>query len=135
MLKRFSEYLTEQELLCEMAHVGFVGDLEVCVFSREGGNIPHVHVHDAGTLGKEFDACVKLESPEYFSHGSHTDKLNTGDKHRLDRFMNDDPNDGVFRTNYEAAVYMWNKSNPQHKVEIERYDDGRPIIPDYTTLH
>ena len=134
-MKRFSEFLNEKQLLCEMATVGFYDDLEVCVFSREGGNIPHVHVHDTNTIGKQFDCCVKLEYPEYFDHGCHTDKLNSKQRHRLNDFMNADPKDVNFSTNYEIAVFMWNRSNPQHEVELEYYDDGRVIVPDYTTLH
>jgi hypothetical protein len=49
--------------------------------------------------------------------------------------MNEVPAKGVFSTNYEKAVYMWNDNNSNHDVELEYYDDGRVIIPDYSTLH
>lgn len=134
-MKRFSEFLTESELLTEMARVGFLDELEICVYTDDGGNIPHVHIRDVATRGKNFDACVKLEYPEYFEHGSHTDFLNTKQKHQLNDFMNEVPAKGVFRTNYEKAVYMWNDNNSNRDVELEYYDDGRVIIPDYSTLH
>ena len=134
-MKRFSEFLNESELLTEMARVGFLDELEICVYTDDPGNIPHVHIRDVATRGKLFDACVKLEYPEYFDHGCHTDTLNAKQKRQLDEFMNAVPAKGVFKTNYEKAVYMWNDNNSAKDVEFEYYDDGRVIVPDYTTLH
>ena len=135
MMRRFAEFLSESELLTEMARVGFLDDLEICVYTDDGGNIPNVHIRDVATRGRNFDACVKLESPEYFDHGSHTDTLSTKQKQQLNDFMNKAPAKGVFRTNYEKAVYVWNDNNSNRDVEFEYYDDGRVIVPDYSTLH
>ena len=135
MMKRFAKFLSESELLTEMARVGFLDDLEICVYTDDGGNIPNVHIRDVATRGRNFDACVKLESPEYFDHGSHTDTLSTKQKQQLNDFMNKAPAKGVFRTNYEKAVYVWNDNNSNRDVEFEYYDDGRVIVPDYSTLH
>lgn len=134
-MKRFSEFLNESMLLTEMARVGFLDELEICVYTDDPGNVPHVHIRDVDTRGKLFDACVKLEYPEYFDHGCHTDTLNSKQKRKLDDFMNSVPEKGVFKTNYEKAVYMWNDNNSSKDVEFEYYDDGRVIVPDYTTLH
>jgi hypothetical protein len=134
-MKRFSEFLNESQLLTEMARVGFLDKLEICVYTDDPRNVPHVHIRDVATRGKLFDACVKLEYPEYFDHGCHTDTLNSKQKRELDKFMNSAPAKGVFKTNYEKAVYMWNDNNSNKDVEFEYYDDGRVIVPDYTTLH
>ena len=134
-MKRFSEFINESFLINEMARVGQIDDLEVCIYNREGGNVPHVHIRDYATMGREFDACVKLESPEYFDHGCHTDILTTKQKHQLNDFMNSKPKYSAERTNYEFAVSMWNNNGSNRIVELEYYDDGRVIIPDYSTLH
>jgi hypothetical protein len=134
-MKRFSEFLNESQLLTEMDRVGFLDELEICVYTDDPGNVPHVHIRDVATRGKLFDACVKLEYPEYFDHGCHTDTLNSKQKRELDEFMNSAPAKGVFKTNYEKAVYMWNDNNSNKDVGFEYYDDGRVIVPDYTTIH
>ena len=121
-MKRFAEFLNESFLINEIARVGQIDDLEVCIYNREGSNVPHLHIRDYATMGREFDACVKLESPEYFDHGCHTDILSTKQKHQLNDFMNEAPAKGVFRTNYEKAVYMWNDNNSDRDVEFEYYE-------------
>jgi hypothetical protein len=134
-MKRFAEFLNEQFLINEMARVGQIDELEICVYNREAGNVPHIHIRDYATMGKVFDCCVKLEAPEYFDHGCHTDTLTTKQKHQLNDFMNAKPRNGHFDNNYEYAVTLWNDNNSNRDVEIERYDDGRIIVPDYSTLH
>ena len=133
-MKRFSEFITESELLTEMARVGFMSDLQVIVYTDDPGNVPHVHILDK-EIPHRFDCCVKLEYPEYFDHGSHNDHLNASGRHRLNDFMNSKCKDSRYENNYDLAVSMWNLNNSDKTVELERYEDGRIIVPDYSTLH
>jgi hypothetical protein len=50
------ESLNEADMLCEMAEIGRVDDFIVYVWTRDGGEIPHFHVGDAGT----FSALQKI---------------------------------------------------------------------------
>ena len=133
-MKRFSEFVNESKLLTEMARVGFMSDLQVIVYTDDPGNVPHVHIVDK-EIPHRFDCCVKLETPEYFDHGHHQDHLNTSERHKLNEFMNSKCKDSRYENNYDLAVSMWNLNNSDKTVQLERYDDGRIIVPDYSTLH
>ena len=111
---------------------------EVLVWSKDGGNEPHVHVVDENTGGREFSACIKLTSPEYFSHGDkYEDTLNSRQKKAFVEFMKEKISESrVVKpvTNYEYCCYLWNKNNSNVSVEVQYDENDNPIIPDYTQL-
>lgn len=112
---------------------------EVLVYSKDGGNEPHIHVVDENTDGDEFNACIKLTSPEYFPHGGkYTDTLNSRQKRAFVNFINSiDPDSkdlGKERTVYEVCCWLWNKNNSNLKVKVQYDENNNPIIPDYSQL-
>ena len=59
-IKNFSEFVNDgtlsektfeinDEMLMEMATIGYVGKFKIIVWSNEGGNIPHFHIVDTST--------------------------------------------------------------------------------------
>lgn len=88
--KSVKQLLERRELLDEMARVGYMGEkkeFEIYVRTDDPGRIPHFHVRDSSTQGKEFEACVELKTNRYFSHGKYNDKLNTSQRKQLAQFM------------------------------------------------
>ena len=130
----FNEFMNEKELLLEMARIGYADNLEIYVLTDDPGFIPHIHIRDRETKGEVFDACVRLDSPNYFSHGHHNDKLNSKQKKLLNDFLHTAPSNGRFSTNYEYAVILWNDNNSKENITIKRDSKGNIIIPDYTKL-
>ena len=129
--KFIDEKLNEEPVL-ESARVGFInGAYEVYVHTDDAGYIPHVHIRDKATRGKEFETCVALNSNEYFLHGKYDDKM-SGDMIKLfSDFMKSKPLSKRYSTNYELAVDMWNLNNSDTQVDVDYDDDGEMIIPDY----
>ena len=129
-MKRFSEFLNERgQLLLEMAKIGEIDHFEVIIWTNDSGRIPHVHI-----VSPEFDCCVRLDKPEYFKHGHHTDTLNSRQRKAFYEFMCSTQEEGDTLTNYEFAVRNWNTNNSETKIKIPRDDTGRIIIPDYRLL-
>lgn len=91
-------------------------------------HIPHVHVRDRATKGKEFHTCVKLDAPEYFIHGTKRDVFNSKQLEEFVAFMNAKPRFSLEKTNWNHAVNEWNNNNDNSNVIT---DDGC-LIPDYT---
>ena len=123
------------ESLFEMARVGFIGDsLEVYVRTDDVGNIPHVHIRDRNTQGKEFETCVQLEKNAYFLHCKYKDKMNTSQRESFAEFMESPSKNKRYNTNYEYAVDMWNANNSNVNIEVQYDENGNPIIPNYRTI-
>ena len=120
--------------LHEMARVGFADDLIVWVWTDDPGYIPHVHVVDRETKGERLDACIRLDSPAYFKHGTHTDELNASQRKEFHRFMHQPAKNGLFRTNYEYAVMLWNDNNSEVSVTAKTDNAGNTIVPDYSEI-
>lgn len=130
-MKRFSEFLNERgQLLLEMAKIGEIDHFEVIIWTNDSGRIPHVHI-----VNLEFDCCVRLDKPDYFKHGHHTDTLNARQRKEFYEFMCSYVEDEELMTNYQFAVMSWNKNNSDTKIRIPRDAAGRVIIPDYRLLH
>ncbi|MCF0217104.1 MAG: hypothetical protein HUK21_11610 [Fibrobacteraceae bacterium] len=109
--------------ITEMAEVGRFGNVVVSVYGKEG-YIPHMHVKGPG-----FESCVEFNSASYFQHRAHPDKLSKKVIVDFDGFLSSAPDFGPFATNWEAALYEWNRNNsekPRLPMDLEK--------PDYTQL-
>lgn len=108
-----------EPLLEYYARIGYFGrknEFEVYIRTDDPGYIPHFHVMDSATQGKNFDACIELSTNKYFSHGGHVDTLNSRQRKALAEFM-ESPCDKYFENNYERTVYEWNSNNSNMNVE------------------
>ena len=75
-----------------------------------------------------FDTCIRLDVPEYFTHGSHQDILNHAQKKAFIKFMESKPERSRylnFKNNWEVAAAEWNLGNTN---EVEN------DMPDYNEL-
>ena len=111
----------ERMRLDEMARVGIMlNNLDVVVYTDDKGYIPHVHILDRGTNGRE--------------HGKHLDTFNSKQCKEFNEFMRQPCRNPKFRNNYELAVDMWNLNNSDSYVQIREDKDGNMIMPDYSTI-
>ena len=53
-MKKFNDWLNENEMLVEMARIGYADNLEIYVLTDDPGYIPHIHIRDRETKGKVF---------------------------------------------------------------------------------
>lgn len=122
--------------LNEMARVGKIGEFEIQVWNREGGEVPHVHIYNDEPRGKNtgLDACVQLEKSMYFPHGKHTGTMNASQRKEFNEFMHRPHRTGKFASNYEYAVFLWNDNNSSHEIELKLDANGEVIIPDYSEI-
>lgn len=123
-----------REMLTEMARVGFMGNMDVVVYTDDGGFIPHVHIIDQGTRGQEFDCCVMLDDNKYFSHGHHTDTMNSSLRKQFAAFMEEPCRFPQYKNNYEFAASMWNANNSNSYVIVKEDEEGNIIMPNYRTI-
>lgn len=124
----FPQYSNDIEELWEMAKCGETDDgLYIIIFSNDGGWIPHFHVFNNQNPNKAtFDACLKIETPEYFKHGSHTDILNNKQMKSIVDFLQGNDEDGD--SNWKYIIKTWNKNNSKQNIPINT------PIPDYMSL-
>lgn len=111
----------------DRANLGKMQDMELFILTEDPASEPCVHI---SSNGKEY--VISLLAPKYID-GSET--LSSSEKYKFNNFMNENSKIKNSFTNYELAVSLWNDNNTNRDVEIEYYDDGRVIIPDYSTLH
>lgn len=115
---RLKKYLNEQETqqLLEMAKVGDLDNqLVIYIWIRDEGNIPHFHIIDKSTMGKEFHTCVKIEKAEYFHHTGREDILNSMQRINLMEFFTKSDKWG---DNYwDIVLQEWNRNSS--KVEVD----------------
>lgn len=105
-----------------------IGECSVEVYDREG-MIPHMHIVSDNKI-----ICVCLHTNKYFSHDIKFSQFsNAKQREDLDSWLRKS-NIKVARenalghiTNFEAAVYMWNKLNPHAILSIREQ-------PDYSTM-
>ena len=135
-IKVHENYGISERQLNEMACVGVLDDFEIQVWNREGRNIPHVHVYNCERRNKntKIDVCIQLERAQYFEHGKHTGTLNAEQRKDFDSYMRKPHKNGVFATNYEFAVFLWNNMDDVKKVIPQKDNKGNVIIPDYTEI-
>ena len=106
------------EVLMEMAHVvDMGGGLVVYVRSKEmqGGNIPHFHIFDAATQGKDrkrgFRTCVEILRPVYFFHEGKRDLLNASMRDELCSVLSAPHKRFTQYTNWDFLINEWNQNN------------------------
>lgn len=117
----------EERYLMEMANIGSIDNMLVAIIRmNDPGNIPHFHIVDKATLGRDFHTCVKIETPEYFHHEGKEGVLNSKQRKNLNDFLKNKNDLGV--TNWKYLVTTWNINNSNKNVDkdIEQ--------PDYTKL-
>lgn len=103
--------------LTEMARIGefFCGDLFLInVYSGEG-TVPHFHIINNQT---HEEGCIKIQSAEYFSHGSKSMELNSKEKKELQKFLETvspyEEDDG--KTYYMLIWEEWNRNNRENRI-------------------
>lgn len=124
----FPQSTNDVEELCEMANCGETGNgLYIIIFMNDGGWIPHFHVfNNQNPQKRTFDACLKIETPEYFKHGNHTDILNKKQMKSLVEFLHGKDEDGD--DNWRYIIKTWNKNNSKYSIPLDI------PIPDYMSL-
>ena len=119
----------QEQILNEMARVGFMGALEIWIRTDDPGNIPHFHIWDKNSKGQSFHTCVKIEKAEYFHHTGKEGILNTAQRKDLCEFLKSQCAKNIrYKTNWEYLVSMWNDNNP-NAILSENIE-----MPDYTQL-
>lgn len=117
----------EERYLMEMANIGSIDNKLVAIIRmNDPGNIPHFHIVDKATLGRDFHTCIGIETPEYFHHEGKEDVLNSKQRKNLNDFLKNKNELGV--TNWKYLVTTWNINNSNKKV------DKDITQPDYTKL-
>ena len=96
------------------------------VFPTEGKFIPHVHVHNAD---KSFQACVRLDVPEYFKHNAYKDEFNSKQKKKFNEIMHMTTYYDPDHNYWESACITWNKNYAKYPVDFKKIGDI-----DYTKL-
>lgn len=116
--------LTSQ--LLEMAEVGRFDIYKISIYGGEGP-IPHFHFYiDDPNKG----GCIRLDKPEYFIHGNHTEKLNSkGRKNLIEWIKAPHKSFGKYGlTNWQVICIYWDDNNPNYLFNKDAE------IPDYTLL-
>lgn len=117
----------EERYLMEMANIGSIDNKLVAIIRmNDPGNIPHFHIVDKATLGRDFHTCIKIETPEYFHHEGKEDVLNSKQRKNLNDFLKNKNELDV--TNWKYLVTTWNINNSNKNV------DKDIVQPDYTKL-
>lgn len=113
--------------LWEMASCGHVNGLYLVIYSNDAGNIPHFHVYNNQNPKKStLDACLKLETPEYFKHGHHVDILNSKQIRTLIKFLKSEMYPGM--TYWQQLINNWNLNNSLYDIPHNMK------MPDYMSL-
>jgi hypothetical protein len=120
--------------LSEMSRIGKFDTYTVVVYTDDPDYIPHIHVIDSNSYGNDLDVCVRLDKPEYFSHGRHQDIFNSKQKKIFNDFMHEPSRNVHYRNNYEMAINLWNDNNSESYIQIKEDEYGNIIVPDYTQL-
>ena len=116
--------LTSQ--LLEMAEVGRFDIYKISIYGGEWP-IPHFHfyIDDPNEGG-----CIRLDKPEYFIHGNHTEKLNSkGRKNLIEWIKSPHKSFGKYGlTNWQIICIYWDDNNPNYLFNKDAE------MPDYTLL-
>lgn len=134
-LKDLPQYRNTTEARTARVGVFDNGRLEVYVCANDKEQVPHVHISGKSEWGDWSDtSAVKLLDCHYYLHGNHDYVFTAKNKRKFARFMRAKPQGGRFRTNYELAIDLWNRLNPNAFATLKRHTNGRPKIPDYENL-
>lgn len=114
--------------LYEMASCGNTDGLYLVVWTNDAGWIPHFHIFNNSNPKKTtFDACLKIETPEYFKHGQHTDILNSKQVKQIMKLLKSEKEPGL--TWWKYLISTWNANNSKAEIPTDL------PMPDYTTLN
>lgn len=114
--------------LLEMATVGHIGNMYLIIWTNDAGWIPHFHVFNNQNPKKStFDACIKLETPEYFKHGQHIDILSRKQIKQLIKLLESEKSPGI--TWWRYIIESWNSNNSMFTVPYDM------PMPDYNLLN
>ena len=94
------------------------------VYEDEGDHVPHMHLIKEG----EPDCCIRIDKAEYFSHGRHSNTINSKTLKRFINFMKS-KNIKFGQSNYKFAIYSWNKYNKHDQLDMNM------DMPDYSKLN
>ena len=79
----------------------------VYVYGGEGKNVPHFHILQKN----QPDCCIGVYEAKYFSHGTHTGKLNSKQCKLLNEWMSSQSTIQPQLTNWEAVEFAWRIAN------------------------
>lgn len=118
--------LCHNEVL-EMAACGNAHGMYLVVWTNDSGWIPHFHIFNNQNPNKAtFNACLKLETPEYFKHVHHTDVLNSKQLKQLVKLLQKEIKPGL--THWQQLIISWNMNNSKSEIPFDM------PMPDYTSL-
>lgn len=111
----------------EMSSVGSFAKetLTIWVYGGEG-NIPHFHFVNKE---KGIHGCVRIDAPEYFTHGGATSTLNSKQKKALVEYLSSPYDGDLGFPIWKAVLLLWNSNNSSD----ERLPLSTPM-PDYSKL-
>lgn len=124
--KELYQSIIDERTAYEMAQVGVAVGLELWVWPKEGGYVPHFHFW---TVDRKIGGCLKLESAEYFKHGKHQSELGSHQRRQLCEFLQKPAKNFPGLTNWQVVLGMWNSSNPQAQVDLNQQ------MPNYKELN
>lgn len=122
-LKKSSDIPNKEESFLEMATVkwGFMS-IKLAIYGDEGNGYPHFHffkdLKPEGGIPESYRSgggCLTIESPNYFVHGRHTEKLNPKEIKGLIKFLKERNRTLSKYTNWEYILAQWNDNNPDQK--------------------
>ncbi len=115
--------LSEQQI--GVSQVPKLGKLKIYVYGKESKDNPHMHLLNE-SIG--FESCLKLYSPEYFTHGSKNGKFNNKQLEVIDKFLRSS-HEGSMITKWQFACMTWDGANNCMKFRITNKQ------PDYTKVN
>lgn len=123
----YTHRATQTFQLLEMAEVGGFDVYKISICGGEGP-IPHFHFY---TDDPNKGGCIRLDRPEYFTHGQHTEKLNSKSRKRMIEWLQS-PHDSFGKfglTSWQVICIYWDDNNRQHpfnkEAEMPNYKELR----------
>ena len=82
--------------LLEMTSIGDItSQYSVWIRNNDGENIPHFHILDTQTYGKNFNCAIFIEDNRYFTHGKAKDILSKKLRIQLMNFLQETDEDCI----------------------------------------
>ena len=102
-----------KEEITNVARIGILPGNEYAVYVKTDDElqIPHVHIWDNATNGKEFDSSISLKEYQFLPHGSSTDTLPAELLPVFINFMQQPCRNPYHQSNLEFAWEMWADNN------------------------
>ena len=117
-----------EELLQEMARIGYLDGYEIYIHTDDSGNIPHFHIWDRNSKGEKFHTCIQIKEPKYFHHTGKENILNSKQKKDLYNLLQLPYRKNINITLWQHLIMSWNDNNSNILV------DENQEMPDYTKL-